>query len=180
MKVRSTIMAAVLALMSIAMLAPAAHAAPQNGGLTTQLTGTVNGAAANLTYTIDHFVVQNGALQAVGSLTSTANGVTTVIGGVTAPVSNNAPSAAATSNAPTANQGTSCGILSLTIGPIHLDLLGLVVDVPNPIVVNITAQPGSGNLLGNLLCDVAGLLNNTTGGLTSQVANLLNQLLSIL
>jgi hypothetical protein len=165
MKVRSTVMGAVLALMSIAMVVPAAHAAPQNSGLTTQLTGTVNSAAANLTYTIDHFIVQNGQLQAVGTLTSTANGVTNVITGVVADVTNNAST-------------TSCSVLSLTIGPINLNLLGLVIQT-NQINLNITAVPGAGNLLGNLLCDVAGLLNNS-GGLTSQVANLLNQLLSIL
>lgn len=167
MRVRSTIMAAVLAIMSIAMLAPAAHAAPKSSsGLTTQLTGTVNGVPATINYAIDHFIVQNGALNAVGTLTTTVNGVTSVITGVVAPVTNNAST-------------TSCSILSLTIGPIHLDLLGLVVDVPNPIVVNITAVPGAGNLLGNLLCDVAGLLNGS-GGLTGQVANLLNNLLSLL
>jgi len=49
----------------------------------------------------------------------------------------------------------------------------------NPIVLNITAAPGAGNLLGNLLCDVAGLLNNA-GGLNAAVANLLNNLLSTL
>lgn len=175
MKVRSTMMAFVLSIMSIAMLAPAAHAAAKgSSGLTTQLTGTVNGAAATLTYTIDHFTVDNGALNAVGTLTTTVNGVTSVIAGVVAPVSNNA---AAGSNAAAA--ATSCSILSLTIGPIHLNVLGLVVDVPNPIVVNITAVPGAGNLLGNLLCDVAGLLNGP-GGLTPAVANLLNNLLSLL
>jgi hypothetical protein len=150
----------------MAIAVPAAHAAPQNNGLTTQLTGTVNGAAATLTYTIDHFIVQNGALNAVGTLTTTVKGVTNVITGVVAPVTNNAAT-------------TSCSVLSLTIGPINLNVLGLVIDVPNPIVVNITAVPGAGNLLGNLLCDVAGLLNNS-GGLTSQVANLLNNLLSLL
>jgi hypothetical protein len=33
--------------------------------------------------------------------------------------------------------------------------------------LNITAVPGAGNLLGNLLCAVVNLLNGT-GGLTSQ------------
>jgi hypothetical protein len=37
-----------------------------------------------------------------------------------------------------------------------LDLLGLVVDLNQ---VHLTAQQGSGNLLGNLLCAVANLLN---------------------
>lgn len=68
----------------------------------------------------------------------------------------------------------SCPILSLTLGPLHLDILGLVIDL-NQINLNITAQPGPGNLLGNLLCDVANLLNN--GGPLTSITNLLNQLL---
>ena len=76
----------------------------------------------------------------------------------------------------------SCNILTLDIGAIHLNLLGLVVDL-SPIHLTITGQTGSGNLLGNLLCGVAGLLNNTNlGNLTNQllqdVANLLNQALA--
>jgi hypothetical protein len=60
---------------------------------------------------------------------------------------------------------------------LHLDLLGLVVDL-NQVVLNITAEQGPGNLLGNLLCAVAGLLD---GGLNlNGIANLLNQILSIL
>jgi hypothetical protein len=43
------------------------------------------------------------------------------------------------------------------------------------IVLDITAQSGPGNLLGNLLCSVANLLNNPNG-----LANLLNNILGIL
>ena len=48
--------------------------------------------------------------------------------------------------------------------------------------LNITAQSGPGNLLGNLLCAVAGLLNGPTGlnAILTQIAALLNQLLGIL
>ena len=52
-------------------------------------------------------------------------------------------------------------ILHLTLGPIHLDLLGLKVDT-SKICLNIDAQPGNGNLLGNLLAGVANLLNGGT------------------
>ncbi len=55
-----------------------------------------------------------------------------------------------------------CTILDLTIPPIYLDLLGLVVQTQTTIHLTITAVPGPGNLLGNLLCDVAGLLDNPT------------------
>ncbi len=63
-------------------------------------------------------------------------------------------------------------ILNLHLDPIHLNLLGLKVDTSS-ICLDITAQSGPGNLLGNLLTDVANLLNQGTslsgilGGLTS-------------
>ena len=56
---------------------------------------------------------------------------------------------------------STCEILRLVLGPLHLDLLGLQVDL-NRVVLVITAEQGPGNLLGNLLCALAGLLD---GGL---------------
>ena len=83
-------------------------------------------------------------------------------------------------NIPLAVSG-SCTILTLTLGPLDLNLLGLMVHL-NQIVLTITAVTGSGNLLGNLLCAVANLLNN--GGalqtLLSGLASLLNQILAAL
>jgi hypothetical protein len=57
------------------------------------------------------------------------------------------------------HQGT-CQILNLVLGPLHLDLLGLVVDLygqtkRRPVRVTITGEPGHG-LLSNLLCSLAG------------------------
>jgi len=70
-----------------------------------------------------------------------------------------------------------CNILDLTLGPIHLDLLGLVLDT-NTIHIHLTAD-SSGGLLGSLLCSVANLLN---GGLLStelqQLVDLLTQILA--
>jgi hypothetical protein len=59
-----------------------------------------------------------------------------------------------------AAQQSSCQVLRLVLGPLHLDLLGLVVDLygetrQDPVVVRITALPGRG-LLGDLLCGLAG------------------------
>ena len=42
-------------------------------------------------------------------------------------------------------------------------------------MLDITAQTGAGNLLGNLLCAVAGLLDNPSG-----LVRLLNQILAAL
>ncbi len=70
-----------------------------------------------------------------------------------------------------------CNILNLVLGPLHLNLLGLVVDL-NQVVLNVTAQPGAGNLLGNLLCGITNLLNGLAIG--PVLANLLNNLTMVL
>ena len=70
-----------------------------------------------------------------------------------------------------------CPILHLDLGPIHLDLLGLRVDL-SEVVLDITAQSGPGNLLGNLLCAITNLLNGS--GNATTLADLLNQLLRAL
>lgn len=132
-----------------------------SSALTVPIVGT-NG--TNAVATITGFVDRNGTLTAVGTITGvvdTAAGLVTV---VSAPFS-----------APVAATGT-CTILTLDIGAIHLDLLGLVVDL-SPIHLSITAQSGSGQLLGNLLCAVAHLLDNAS---TSAIATLLDQILRAL
>lgn len=53
---------------------------------------------------------------------------------------------------------TTCDILKLRLGPLDLDLLGLQVHLDR-IVLDITAVAGPGNLLGNLLCAIAHLLD---------------------
>src|SRR5205814_4556107 len=90
-------------------------------------------------------------------------------------------------------QPQTCQVLKLVLGPLHLDLLGLVVDLygkthSDPVIVTINAQPSKG-LLGQLLCGLAGgggvnslaglqsLLNSLGVNLpTAQIQNLLNQL----
>lgn len=70
----------------------------------------------------------------------------------------------------------SCRILELDLGPLNLDLLGLVVDL-SAISLDVTAVAGPGNLLGNLLCAVAGLLD---GSNLTALDRLLQQLNAIL
>jgi hypothetical protein len=74
-----------------------------------------------------------------------------------------------------------CQILFLELGPIFLDLLGLQVSL-DQIVLDITAVAGPGNLLGNLLCAVAGLLDPpgplaNIGSILQSLLNVINQLL---
>ncbi len=121
------------------------------------------------TFNLTRFVNQGGQLVAQGVF----NGTLTSATGVVTPLNNVVASSAITGAATPA----ACNILSLTLGPLHLDLLGLVVDL-NQVNLNITAQPGSGNLLGNLLCNVARLLDN--GQALNGLTNLLNNLLGAL
>jgi len=68
-----------------------------------------------------------------------------------------------------------CTILDLTLGPLDLNLLGLMVHL-NQVHLTITANP-AGGLLGQLLCSIANAIN--LGDLATLVA-LLNQLLHLL
>jgi len=89
--------------------------------------------------------------------------------------------AAAAAPAVPAPTQLSCQVLDLVLGPLTLDLLGLVVHL-DTVHLNITAVPGAGNLLGNLLCAVAGLLDGSTGlnGILNGITSLLNRLLGVL
>lgn len=55
--------------------------------------------------------------------------------------------------ATTAATTPSCPVLNLVLGPLHLDLLGLVVDL-NQVHLVITAEP-TGGILGSLFCGLA-------------------------
>jgi hypothetical protein len=77
----------------------------------------------------------------------------------------------------TAARAGDCAILHLVLGPLDLNLLGLKVHL-DKVVLDVDAAPGAGNLLGNLLCAVAGLLDDT--GVLTQVKQILNSILAIL
>jgi hypothetical protein len=163
-------LALILAATAVVGAAPAspAHAQVPSGGIDIPIVGTVPGGGGtfNGVFTLQRFVSSADGVAAVGRLvgiaTNTATGaVTTIVRTITLPI------------LPGATQAT-CDILHLELGPLNLDLLGLQIDL-SQIVLDITAQSGAGNLLGNLLCSVAGLLDNPSG-----LAKLLNQILSIL
>ena len=132
---------------------------PASGSITAPVDCTVLGAPATCELTVTSFRVVDGALTAVGTVTSGATSVP-----FAAPV----------------QAAGSCQILDLTLGPLDLDLLGLVVHL-DTVHLNITAQSGPGNLLGNLLCSVSHLLDGPgLGNALQQIVNLLNQILGAL
>ena len=134
-------------------------------GTITNAAGTVVGTATGQ-YEITRFVTRDGGIVALGTFTGT-----TTVGDVTAPITRAVA-------LPVTPLVATCEILHLELGPLDLDLLGLVIHL-DQVVLDITAEQGPGNLLGNLLCAIAGLLDPGPGPLAGIVA-LLNQILSIL
>ena len=166
-----------MAALPAALAAGATSASAQSStqGLTTLITGLVTTTGAALSggtlsgvLNITSFAVQNGVLNALGTLTTT----------LTDAAGNVLPSVTQAIALPVGASG-SCTILTLTLGPLDLNLLGLMVHL-NQVVLNITAQQGPGNLLGNLLCGVANLLNSNgaLAGLLNALAGALNNILS--
>ena len=164
--------------LALALPGAALAARPQQNALLTNVpvTGTVTDTAGTNVgtflgqLTVRSVALVDGALQFTGNLTGTATQ-----GGVTTPV--NTDFTAVVGSLLPGGSPAACDILTLDLGPIHLDLLGLVVDLA-PVNLDITAVPGPGNLLGNLLCAVAGLLdNNGLGNVLNQLLGLINQLL---
>jgi len=157
---------ATLMLITAAIASPAlisAQAPPQANAITVPITGSGGGGTFAGTFQLQRFAVSQGQLVANGVL----SGVVTNAAGATTSVFR-------TVSIPTAVGTATCQILHLDLGPLNLDLLGLQVDLSR-IVLDITAQAGAGNLLGNLLCSVANLLNDPNG-----LATLLNRILAAL
>lgn len=69
-------------------------------------------------------------------------------------------------------------ILNLRLGSLDLKLLGLRVQL-SQVNLDITAVPGSSNLIGNLLSQVAKLLDGN-GNALGKLADLLNDILGAL
>lgn len=150
--------------------------------LAVPIAGTVDGVANALsgTFTITRFARSGGQLVAVGTLSATVSDATgnilrTIITPLAVPVA--ASAVPQTASVAAVAIAATCPILHLELGPLDLTLLGLVVHLDR-VVLDITAQSGPGNLLGNLLCSIAGLLD--PAGPLTQLINALNQLLDAL
>jgi hypothetical protein len=176
---------------AIASAAPAAsptatvatHAAAQNapGTYTSRVFGTwrngrVRGAFVPVrSFTRNHQSFVQGNLTAKVRRASGKLVGTTTRRDVALPVK---ASGAHTGAAAAAQAQATCSVLHLVLGPLNLNLLGLRVHL-NTVRLNITAVSGPGNLLGNLLCAVTHLLDNTSPSLLNvlQLSNVLNRII---
>lgn len=174
---RPTIAVALAAALAFTPLLAPLQAAPKNASA---MQIPVGGAAPSGerfagTFNLQKFVARDHQVLAVGTIAGTltdmaGNVVGTTLQTVAIPVT---VGSTATTNAAAVAAAVSCSVLHLDLGPLNLNLLGLQVDLSR-IVLDITAIPGAGNLLGNLLCAVTNLLN------PAGIAGLLNQILDIL
>ncbi len=165
------VIAALCAAMLVVPVAASAQTTPTTPTAVTSLksipvTGkATNGKAFTGHFNVSQFVARGGKAYALGTLTGKLGNRTVKQTNVAIPVSMGSSSPLA------AHAAATCQILNLVLGPLHLNLLGLHVDL-NQVVLNITGQTGAGQLLGNLLCGVANLLN--PGLPAGQLAGLLN------
>jgi len=162
------------------------------GGLANALNGTLSAASATdlaglngligkITGTAGTATSATDALNSLNTLIKTppagAPSGSSVLGllnsGLTSAFNQLTPSKAHAAVSASASNVTN--LLHLSVGPLNLNLLGLVVRLDNchngPVTVDVNAISGAGNLLGNLLTSVAHLLDNS-----SQNPNLLAQL----
>jgi hypothetical protein len=158
--------------------AHSASAAPaaSKGSITSTVTGTFTNSDGTGTFTgkfaPKKFSVVNGVLEATGLLTGTLKDAnSTQLGTVSRTITTTVDTTGA------ARALAACQVLNLVLGPLNLNLLGLVVHL-NQVHLTITAVPGPGNLLGNLLCAITGLLNG--GGSLTEISILLNEVLALL
>jgi hypothetical protein len=174
-----TRLAALAATISCALLLGAAgpaSAQTESFAKVVPVTGTAeNGKKFRGTFTVQRFVNRAGKARAIGTLKGRMMGREVTRRGVGMPVRLANASGAKMSQLPPLPNG--CTILNLSIQPITLNLLGLVVRTSR-IDLRIDAVRGPGNLLGNLLCGIAGLLDQ--GVPLNQLANVLHELLRLL
>ncbi len=179
MRLRLLLASALAVVTTVLAVAPASHAATSapTAGISAPVSGTCVitndlGTFAGTftgTFTVTRFSSSGGTLFATGTLSGVCTAVDSAGNVITRTVNQ-------TVTVPVISARGSCKILHLELGPIDLNLLGLVVHVDR-IVVDITAQSGPGNLLGNLLCAIANALNS--GAPANLLADLLNRLLAI-
>ena len=177
-KSRTLLLAAVTALAVMLVGGVGTAAAQTPAAQKVKMTATAkNGKKFNGTYTIDRFVRRGSQQVAVGTLKGRLKGRRVKRENVRIPVALARPAQGA-QIPPTPN---ACQILNLTLQPIDLNLLGLRLRTSR-IDLRLEGVPGAGNLLGNLLCGITGILDpqGTAGATPSQLTQVLNALLALL
>ena len=174
---------AIVTMLSMGFIATApvqasAAAADKSSALEIPVVGTTsNGGTFQGNAQITGFAVDGNNVVAVGTITGLVNGTQGLASTFTAVVSPATTSTTTPAQVPGAQTATACQPVNLVLTPGNLNILGFVVTISNPMVLNVTAVPGTGNL-SNLVCGAASLVNGGAAG--QPLADRLNQILATL
>lgn len=151
------------------------------GTMTSRIVGsTANGSKVTGSFVPLHFVKKPGKVKVRGlvqGVVHRADGSTRTFAALRTLRVKSVDGTPATAR--TVSGKASCDVLHLVLAPLDLDLLGLKVHL-DKVLLDVVAQSGAGNLLGNLLCAVTGLLDGGLGGQLGRLTNLLDQVLAAL
>ena len=140
--------------------------------------GTFTGTMTAKKITIDPVTRQLTMEGVLNGTATTATGVVEIVDqAFSAPMSLSRDPAGSTAQLVRPAAQAVCDILFLDLGPLHLDLLGLTLDLAE-VILDLNAVSGGGNLLGNLLCALVGLLDITA--LIATISQLLDTINAIL
>jgi hypothetical protein len=165
-----------IALVGILVCVPMAVEAQSKILKNIPVTGPADGHTFTGKLSIDELDLDGGQMVASGLLIGSVGGRTV------AQQFNNVPVTLSQSSTAIGIQqvAPACDILFLNLGPLELDLLGLTVDL-SEVTLDINAVPGPGNLLGNLLCALTGLLDGFDLSIIEEILqallNAINELL---
>jgi hypothetical protein len=153
---------AVVVAAACAVTTSPAAAGPPAGPTAGQSTGVLH-----VGFAVQRFVKRGTHLVAIGQTISTVrteSGTYTAAKPFTSVVTRKAAARTTTSVRSTQQAARICDVLTLNLAPLHLALLGLIVDLDR-VVLTIKAD-SNGGLLGSLLCGLAG-----GGGILGTTAN---------
>jgi len=162
---RSRFLGLTAAVAIIVATALAATATPAGAGASASPTVTTSTGVVHVGFAVQRFVKRGTSLVALGQTIST---ITTQQGTYTAvkPFASKVTrktAARGTGVRSTQQANRICDVLNLNLAPLHLELLGLIIDLDR-VVLTIKAD-SNGGLLGSLLCGLAGgggILGTTT------------------
>jgi hypothetical protein len=177
MKFRMITVAVLVALMGM-LLAPAQTSAKPKPSEPVPIPVTISSDSRAFTgqFNIEEFVAtDDGNLAVVGDLIGADGKVAKE--DVIWPIDLAATDQANTPAADGFTAAATCEILNLVLGPLDLDLLGLQVNL-SQVILTVTGETGAGQLLGNLLCGLFGLLDGVA--LLAAITDALDQINAIL
>jgi hypothetical protein len=158
----------------------------QQKALVKPVTGTVDGASFAGQLRVTQFVAKDNKIFAVATITDVTGNISAAAvdaiqgGSYQLPVELSQDAASLSGDGSKSEALVTCDVLFLQLGPLDLDLLGLVLHL-DQVVLDLNAESAPGNLLGNLLCAITALLDPVSFLQNIlQIVTLLNEIIDLI